>query len=83
MRRIQIHIDAALDDAAAAEARRRGVSKAAFIRACVEEAVRQPLSEQEAWKSLAGWLDSGEPVDDIDEYLYGPVMADDSARSAT
>lgn len=70
MKRIQIHIDEALDDAAAAEAARRGLSKAALIRASLarELAVdKRPATDP--WKALTGWLDDG-PVKDLDAVVY-------------
>jgi hypothetical protein len=72
MRRIQIHIDEELDAAVAAEAARRGISKAALIRSCVarELGAVAPQSE-DPWDAMIGWLDD-DPVDDIDDVLYGP-----------
>lgn len=70
MRRVQFHIDEALDDAAAAEAARRGVSKAALIRESLARAVQRPHRTDDPWEALVGWLDD-EPVDDIDEVVYG------------
>jgi Ribbon-helix-helix protein, copG family len=72
MRRIQIHIDEELDAAVAAEAVRRGISKAALIRSCVarELGAAAPPPE-DPWDAMIGWLDD-DPVDDIDEVLYGP-----------
>ncbi len=72
MRRIQIHIDEALDDAVGAEAARRGVSKAALIRASIarEVGTAAPASE-DPWDAMTGWLDD-DPVDDVDDVLYGP-----------
>ena len=72
MRRIQIHIDDELDQAAEAEAARRGMSKAALIR----ESLAARLSVKKAgspdpWNAMVGWLDD-DPVDDIDEIVYGP-----------
>jgi hypothetical protein len=75
MRRIQIHIDEALDDAAEAEAARRGMSKAALIRETLAERLTDKVSEElDPWSAMCGWLDD-EPVDDIDEVLYGPRSA--------
>jgi hypothetical protein len=70
MRRIQIHIDEALDDAAGAEAARRGLSKAALIRASLarELALEEPAS-RDPWQALTGWLDDG-PVEDLDAVIY-------------
>lgn len=71
MRRVQIHLPAELDDAAGAEAARRGISKAALVREALGAMLgsREPATE-DPWEGFIGILD-GEPVDDIDEYLYG------------
>lgn len=72
MRRIQIHLDESMDDAAAKEAERRGLSKAAIIRECLAAGLQQSGSHAtDAWEAMIGWLDD-EPVDDIDEAIYGP-----------
>lgn len=70
VRRIQIHIDEALDDAAEAEAARRGLSKAALIRASLARELgvdQRPATDP--WKALIGWLDDG-PVEDLDAVVY-------------
>ena len=70
VRRIQIHIDEALDDAAEAEAARRGLSKAALIRASLaRELVLDQHPATDPWKALTGWLDDG-PVEDLDAVVY-------------
>ena len=70
MRRIQIHIDEALDDAAEAEAARRGLSKAALIRASLaRELAVEEQSSRDPWQALTGWLDDG-PVEDLDAVIY-------------
>jgi len=72
MRRIQIHIDETLDAAVKAEAARRGVSKAALIRACIAREVSpKGPSPDDPWDAITGWLDD-DPVDDIDDVVYGP-----------
>jgi hypothetical protein len=71
MRRIQIHIDEALDAAVAAEAARQGVSKAALIRRCITREIRTAAPPGDPWDAMIGWLDD-EPVDDIDDVIYGP-----------
>ena len=71
VRRIQIHIEEALDEAAEAEAARRGQSKAAFIRqALARELQVQAPSEADPWAAMTGWLDDG-PVEDPDSVVYG------------
>ena len=70
MRRIQIYIDEAVDEALQAEAARTGTSKAALIRECVAARfnARIPL-EDDAMTELVGSVDA-EPAD-IDEVVYG------------
>ena len=70
MRRIQVHIDEELDDAASAEAARRGISNAALIRESLARAVEPKPAVEDPWDALDGWLDD-EPVDDIDDVIYG------------
>lgn len=70
VRRIQIHIDEALDDAAEAEAARRGLSKAALIRASLaRELAVDKRAATDPWNALTGWLDDG-PVEDLDAVVY-------------
>lgn len=72
VRRVQIHLDEQLDCAAAAEAARRGVSKAALIRASLaKELGSSPPDLDAAWAAMTGWLADG-GVDDIDAVAYGP-----------
>jgi len=72
MRRIQIHIDEELDEAVAQEAARRGISKAALIRSCIAREIgAAPSPPADPWAAMVGWLDD-EPVDDIDDVIYGP-----------
>lgn len=71
MRRVQIHLDEELDRAAAAEASRRGISKAALIRRALAHELEAGEGESgDPWEALSGWLDD-EPVADIDEVIYG------------
>jgi hypothetical protein len=72
VRRIQIHVDEALDRAAAAEAARRGVSKAALIRTSLERELDAAAEADQAdpWDEITGWIE-GPPVEDIDEVIYG------------
>ncbi len=70
MRRIQIHIDDNLDDAAEREAARRGLSKAALIRASLaRELAADATHVEDPWEAMAGWLGNG-PVDDLDAVVY-------------
>jgi hypothetical protein len=70
MRRIQIHIDEALDDAAEVEAARRGLSKAALIRASLaRELASEMRPDADPWQALTGWLDDGQ-VEDLDAVIY-------------
>jgi ribbon-helix-helix CopG family protein len=70
MRRIQIHIDEALDDAAEVEAARRGLSKAALIRASLaRELATETRRDADPWLALTGWLDDG-AVEDLDAVIY-------------
>jgi hypothetical protein len=70
MRRIQIHIDEALDDAAEVEAARRGLSKAALIRASLaRELAGEKPPDADPWHALTGWLDDGH-VEDLDAVIY-------------
>jgi hypothetical protein len=70
MKRIQIHIDEALDDAAEAEAARRGQSKAALIRdVLANELSFEGKSTADPWVAMTGWLDAG-PVKDLDAVIY-------------
>jgi hypothetical protein len=71
MRRVQISLDESLDDAAAKEAARRGISKAALIRAALAAEVTPDRAARDPWEAMIGWLDS-EPVDDIDQAVYEP-----------
>jgi hypothetical protein len=55
-----------------AEAARRGVSKAALIRACIAREVgAKAPSPDDPWDAMIGWLDD-DPVDDTDDVIYGP-----------
>lgn len=72
MRRVQIHLDEELDDAAKREATRRGISKAALVRASLaKELGKGPeTSEADPWAAITGWFEDG-GVDDIDAVVYG------------
>ncbi|MEX0674738.1 MAG: CopG family transcriptional regulator [Gaiellaceae bacterium] len=74
MKRLQIMIEEELDDALGREAAREGTSKAALIRRFVRERLKPlpPLHEDPLWE-MVGASGDVEPVEDIDEYLYGPI----------
>jgi len=72
MRRIQIVMEPDLDDWLEREAAARGVSKSALVRWCVRESwEEQPYDN--GLSKLLGMFPDAEPVDDIDEFLYGPL----------
>ncbi len=77
MKRLQIMIEEELDAELGRQARREGVSKAALIRRYVRDRLRPlpPIREDPLWE-LVGAANDAEPVDDIDEYLYGPLGSD-------
>jgi hypothetical protein len=74
MRRFQMMIDEELDAALDREAAAEGVSKAELIRRYVRERVKPlpPIREDPLWE-LVGMAGDVEPVEDIDEFLYGPL----------
>jgi hypothetical protein len=74
VKRLQIMIEEDLDAALGRQARRERVSKAALIRRYVRERLSPlpPLHEDPLWE-FAGASDA-EPVEDIDEFLYGPIV---------
>lgn len=71
VKRLQIMIEEELDEALAVQARREGVSKAALIRRYVADNLRRlpPIEQDPIWQ-LVGSVDA-DPVEDIDEFLYG------------
>ena len=75
VKRLQFTIEEELDDLLALEAYRQQTSKAALIRRYVRDRLRPkplpPLEEDPLWK-FAGADRDTEPVEDIDEFLYGP-----------
>jgi hypothetical protein len=77
VKRLQIMIEEELDAELGRQARREGVSKAALIRRYVRDRLRPlpPIHEDPLWE-LVGADPDAEPVDDIDEYLYGPLNRD-------
>jgi hypothetical protein len=76
MRRINVVIDAELDDRLEEEAAARGMSKSALVRECVENGL--PAGRHDNGLAWIGELSTRfadvEPVDDIDEYLYGTLL---------
>lgn len=77
MRRINVVIDAELDDRLEREAALRGMSKSALVRECVEQGLRPEERENGLrWiGELRPLFDHVEPAD-IDTELYGPLEAD-------
>ena len=74
MRRINIVIDPELDDRIEREAAARGTSKSAVVRECVANGLPEAPYDNGmacAMDELAPLFADVEPVDDIDEYLYG------------
>jgi hypothetical protein len=70
MRRIQVVIDQELDDRLEKEAAARKVSKSALVRASVERELSEPF-DNGLWRLPT--FDDVEPVENIDEFLYGPI----------
>lgn len=79
VKRLQIMIEEDLDAALARQAAEEGVSKAALIRRYVGERLRPlpPLEEDPLWQLVGLAGDDAEPIDDIDEFLYGPLEAEE------
>ncbi len=78
MRRINIVIDPELDDRLEHEAAVRGTSKSALVRECVARGLPdRPLDNGLlALLELSRENADVEPVEDIDEYLYGSLGSD-------
>jgi metal-responsive CopG/Arc/MetJ family transcriptional regulator len=68
MRRLQISIDEELDEALAAEAARRHMSRAALIREIVRERLGRP-GRRDPMAPLIGDID--DEAGDIDRVVYG------------
>ena len=76
MRRINVVIDAELDDRLEEEAARRGMSKSALVRNCVERGLPAAGENGLRWiGELRPLFDSVESAD-IDTELYGPLEAE-------
>ena len=70
MRRIQVVIDPELDDRLEKEAAARRMSKSALVRVSVERELSEPF-DNGLWRLPV--FDDVEPVENIDEFLYGPI----------
>lgn len=70
MRRIQVVIDPELDDRLERESTARGLSKSALVRVAVERELSEPF-DNGLWRLPV--FDDVEPVENIDEFLYGPL----------
>jgi hypothetical protein len=74
VKRLQIMIEADLDEALGLQAEREGVSKAALVRRYVGERLRPlpPLDEDPLWLGM-GMIKDGDPnsSQQIDEVVYG------------
>jgi ribbon-helix-helix CopG family protein len=77
VKRLQIMIEEDLDAALGREAAREKTSKAALIRRYVRERLEPlpPLEEDPLWEMVGADPDA-EPVDDIDEVVYGGKLRD-------
>lgn len=70
MRRLQIYLDDALDEALSQAAASRGTSKAALVREALARDIGPgPTAVADPWAALDGWL-SGAGVDDLDAVIY-------------
>lgn len=69
MKRLQIYIEEDADDALAAEAARRGTSKAAVVREAVGAYLEASEDPWEPLRDLVGVVDS-DPSETVDEVVY-------------
>lgn len=76
MRRIQVVIDAELDDRLAREASARGMSKSALVRECVERRLSADEGNGLRWIGELSREFADVEATDIDTELYGPLEAD-------
>ena len=65
-------IDGELDDRLEQEAAARGLSKSALVRECVQQGLRGEPFDNGLWR-LAGMFADAEPIESIDDVLYGPI----------
>ena len=73
MRRVQIHLEEDLDLAAAEEAKRRGISNAALVRASLAKELQTSGPDPDAaWAAITGWLQDG-GVGKVDDVVFGPA----------
>ena len=74
MKAITITIPAELDEQAAAEAKRRGISKSELIRHGLAEVLPEPAGSgpHDLWVELAGFAGDVDPIEpgEIDRILY-------------
>ncbi len=78
VKRLQIMIEEDLDAALESQARAERCSKAALIRRYVRERLRPlpPIEEDPLWELVGIAGEDVEPVDDIDEVIYGGKRLD-------
>lgn len=69
MRRVNVHLEEAADDAAEREARRRGVSKAELIRRGLARELSAAYDLDTAWETFVA-ADGDEPLADLDAVIY-------------
>lgn len=70
VRRLQIYLDDALDEALSHAAASRGTSKAAIIREAVARDIGPtPAPASDPWAALDGWF-TDEGPDDLDAIIY-------------
>lgn len=72
MRRIQIYIEEAMDDALAVQAARRSTSKAALIREALAGHVPDGVGVGEPGGDIVGWIEQDLPSSaNVDDVVYG------------